>query len=728
VSVDSSRFLALLREGDDADSTVRFHFRTFDDDKARSRPNLTRNLSGAIETLSSELAAMNGAGAGIFFVVNEGGHRDDEITRICAVFVDTDGAELDPIMRCELEPHLVVETSPGRWHVYWLVDGLNADEFRALQAALAARFDTDPSVTNPSRVMRLPGFNHRKGRPHPVKLIHESGAQRYTREKILATFLPDGMRPSTVTAPRASIGVEHVHEDSKAELRDALTRIDADSRGTFIKVAAALATADCGEELFSEYCARSAKHRPAADLATFRGMVGKSKSHWRAVFDLARAAGWKDPPAAPTLPPAHGARTALSTAIEHAESQACGLRAVPLEIIGAALAPPEFVVDQLVPRRLVTLLSGNGGIGKSTLALVMLVCAAIGRDFLGFASKRGRVVYISLEDEVSLVRWRLHCICSLLGVDPLALRDHLTIVDGTEGEAALVVERNENGVRSLVPTANLDGLRKLTEGAELVVIDNASDAYDADENQRRMVRGFLRLLTGIARANNGAVVLLSHIDKHAAKHGGNGQTFSGSSAWNNSVRSRLAFVEHDGALELRHEKSNLGKKAAPIRMTIGEHGVPMPAHGVAQEGALLVADADDDIVLDAIRSAHSMGATIPTAMSGPSTALHALCALPEFPSHLRARAGRDRVAHALTRLQRAGKIERQSYINASRHARERFIPANAPVDVRCSYPHTPTPEPARLAPPVPPVRQFPTTGATGAPAQRRKPRSGRDAA
>jgi hypothetical protein len=300
-TADAARFLMLLDEG-----AERFHFRTFGDDKTQNRPNLTRNRSGRIEVLGDEFAAMNTAGAGVFVVVNEGGQTDAEITRIRAVFADTDGAPLEPITKCGLEPHVIIESSRGRWYVIWLVDGLPIEAFKAVQAEIARRFGTDQSVTNPSRVLRLPGFKNRKPerKAHLVKIIHESGALPYSAEKILATFLPDGVPASTSPTKHALVAsVEHVPDDVKAELRDALQRVDAEDRDTWIKVAAALATADCGEELFLEYSARSPKHRPDADLATFRGLIGTSRSHWRAIFDLARAAGWKDPPAAPRPTP-----------------------------------------------------------------------------------------------------------------------------------------------------------------------------------------------------------------------------------------------------------------------------------------------------------------------------------------------------------------------------------------------------------------------------------------
>src|SRR5690625_5910278 len=78
---------------------------------------------------------------------------------------------------------------------------------------------------------------------------------------------------------------------------------------------------------------------------------------------------------------------------------------------------------------------------------------------------------------------------------------------------------------------------------ELIVIDIASDAYDENENSRRDVRFFIRALATLARANDAAVVLLAHIDKVAARNGGGGNDYSGSTAWHNSARSRIALMQ-----------------------------------------------------------------------------------------------------------------------------------------------------------------------------------------
>ena len=113
----------------------------------------------------------------------------------------------------------------------------------------------------------------------------------------------------------------------------------------------------------------------------------------------------------------------------------------------------------------------------------------------------------------------------------------------------------------------------------LVIIDNASDAYDDDEIKRARVRAFVRSLRRHIARPGRAVLLLAHINKASAIGGRNSGTedYSGSTAWHNSARSRLSLIpDPNGTLAIEHLKANLGAKAEPVQMEWRE-GVPVVA-------------------------------------------------------------------------------------------------------------------------------------------------------
>lgn len=155
-------------------------FQTFSDKGARDR-NISQVFHGPFAQYAEQLAYLNALGAGIFFMVNKGdgvvhdGKRtcrtNANIVEVRALFVDADGAPLEPILENSPPPHIVVESSPGKWHVYWLTNDTEREEFKVRQQALAEKFGTDPAVCDLARVMRIPGFYHQKGEPFMTRLV-----------------------------------------------------------------------------------------------------------------------------------------------------------------------------------------------------------------------------------------------------------------------------------------------------------------------------------------------------------------------------------------------------------------------------------------------------------------------------------------------------------------------------------------------------------------------------
>jgi hypothetical protein len=337
---------------------------------------------------------------------------------------------------------------------------------------------------------------------------------------------------------------------------------------------------------------------------------------------------------------------------------------------------PADAVAHILPAGHVTLLGGHGGTGKSILALALVAHAPSGQSWAGLAVKRGRAVFVSLEDPPHIVRYRLRRICDAYRL-PLPADDELIILDGTNGDSALVTESIVAGVRTLVGTETLQEIRDAADGAALVVIDNASDAYDADENHRRSVRSFIRRLAEIARDTGAAILLLAHIDKAAARNGSSGNSYSGSTAWHNSARSRLALIERGPGLpgvELWHEKANLGRRIDSILLRFNDHGILVPADPIETPR-------DDAALLECLRRAIAGGDVINAARSGPTSTLAICRTLPGFPASLKEPAA---FWKTLGRLTESGAIVRESYRNENRKAKEKWTLAPvAPVRASC---------------------------------------------
>lgn len=341
------------------------------------------------------------------------------------------------------------------------------------------------------------------------------------------------------------------------------------------------------------------------------------------------------------------------------------------DLASAELAPPRFVVEPLIPRGVTTLLGGHGGAGKSNWALILSAHVAVGRQIGPFPCEYGKVLFASLEDGPELIRFRLRRIVDHYGLNADMVAEHLFVIDATGTDGALAVEVQGTGARQLVATNAYNELRELARGFDLIVVDNASDAYEGPENERRHVRRFMRQMLGtIAKENDAGMLLLVHIDKAAARMGANGNSYSGSTAWHNSARSRLALVETDGRVELHHEKLNVGRKADPLRLQWSDHGVLMPMEPAHDADAGLMTGTDAEIVLGAIKSATEIGISVSTARTGPMTTLHVLATfgLPDYMKAERAR----RFWSAINTLHRTGRIESTEYETEHRNKRTRW--------------------------------------------------------
>jgi DNA primase RepB-like protein len=164
--------------------TTPLTFQTLDDRKA-GKPDLVRCVHAPLRVIAPMLACLNEEGAGIFVTVNatNGRRTTPDITALRALFIDEDGPRT---IALKLPPSIVVRSARGN-HIYWLLaPEQKLEAFTASQKQLAKVYTSDPTVCDLPRVMRTPGFAHRKVAPVPVTLEEVHPERRYTIEEIMA--------------------------------------------------------------------------------------------------------------------------------------------------------------------------------------------------------------------------------------------------------------------------------------------------------------------------------------------------------------------------------------------------------------------------------------------------------------------------------------------------------------------------------------------------------------
>lgn len=349
-----------------------------------------------------------------------------------------------------------------------------------------------------------------------------------------------------------------------------------------------------------------------------------------------------------------------------------GLQLAPLDWTTLENTEPEpthWRVDGWLPERTVTLLAANGGVGKSNLSLQAGVALALGLEFVALSTKHSRVLVISGEDEGRTVHFRVANICSDLGVRMSDLAGRMMVYDMTQTDCVLW--------RDGQPTDRMQWLADtvVRHKADVVVIDNASDVFADNENDRTAVRGFMRCLNTIAGGTGAAMLLLAHVDKASVRAGAgldSNSTFSGSTAWNNSARSRWAMVREDsGAIVVRHEKCNLGPLQEEIRLefdiqakTFKRFG-SVPGNQLAQT---VVRNAHRGAILKVISHAMKAGATLSTKATAPNNAFVALRDDPDFP-----RVDRRTFFGLLRDLENEGLLMQEPYTRSNRGTGFRLV-------------------------------------------------------
>jgi hypothetical protein len=146
------------------------------------------------------LDKLNDMGSGIFLTINQSdgkGRKIENITKVRACFGDFDGTPIPK--QWPIEPSMVVETSPEKYHAYFFTDDTPLEAFTPLQEGISQFFKSDPKVKDLARVLRCPGWYHRKGEPFLSRIIHHSGL-KYSFGLLTEIFPP--IKRGQWTAPK----------------------------------------------------------------------------------------------------------------------------------------------------------------------------------------------------------------------------------------------------------------------------------------------------------------------------------------------------------------------------------------------------------------------------------------------------------------------------------------------------------------------------------------------
>lgn len=229
-------------------NTATIDFRAIHDtDKAR--PAIP--FRGMLSDCWSSIVHYNSQGYGIFATVaamDGVGRELANVWYIRAHYIDLDGADAqqqyERAVAWSPSPAFGVQSSPGKYHVYWpVVPYQGNNEFTLLQRKLRQLFNAD-NIIDPTRVMRLPGTLHLKNpdAPHLVTMWGLAGWGQLVAVDVLTTATAHVNVIDGGTGERRPLGDPALAAPDLTWITRALAMIDPNNldRGEWIAITAAV--------------------------------------------------------------------------------------------------------------------------------------------------------------------------------------------------------------------------------------------------------------------------------------------------------------------------------------------------------------------------------------------------------------------------------------------------------------------------------------------------------
>lgn len=568
------RFLGLL----DPDAKE-FDFRCIFDPKehAEKKP-AAENIRGSLERASEYLHRLNSGQLGVFVSVNEtdgNGVGKSNIKRIRTVFADFDAgwpADLP------LEPSIVVQTSPTKFQAYWLIaDEMTRPQFDGVLSTLIARHGSDKGAKDISRVLRVPGFFHHKRDPFLVKLTGGNG-RRYTAAEIVAAYgVPTVSGPAkaaTTKPPKepskhntASVSIDAPETVDRAirYLAGVPTIPDGSGRNTTAFTAAATlgdfglsCGAACEVMLAHFRCA------PMPNPTDLRRTVENSFKYRQKPIGCDYQPPWmpaNDVEALGALGEGIIARFLARVPTSAEPTPQIGLAHATVKLGGtyeqlANLPETPWIVRHTLQRGKVTLISAEGGAGKSLYSLNLAIAVAtgdgskLGEDVL----EDGRVLIVNDEDDINQQLKRLYAACLHHGFDPEFLEQRIEAIDSEKLDSDMQLASRDTPRANAAPM--FAALKELIVRGKfsVVVLDPLRALHDFEENSNSDMKHVVRTIGRLARETNTAILLVHHINKTGAQSGnvaGNAHAAGGASSIVTSVRlakTMVAMTNEEGDL------------------------------------------------------------------------------------------------------------------------------------------------------------------------------------
>jgi hypothetical protein len=444
--------------------------------------------------------------------------KDDDFLALTAFYADIDddvvlaAAAKYKVLGCLPTAMVITGRHPHpRAQMLWRLAApvRDADLCRRQNLAIAQALGGDPSVINPSRVLRLGGsiaWPSKEGRiieRTELRLLRDGRPAEYLPGQIAKAFPP--VEPE-LSSPVASSASTAPQTDGFLSTTPSATLPIGTSN---LSVEACLARIRAGDHwhdnlvrLTGHWIARGwsdAEIITATEALTLPGYtVAQTR---REVASMIRGGRYK------------WATPNPNNTIEEQEPKPFVLR--PVGLLEPSKRPPrDWVVRHRLMRKHSTVTAAAPGVGKSTLTIEEAVSLASGKDFLGFGVDRSRkVAVINNEETRDELERRIEATCVRFEVPFPSIAENLYLHSGVDAEKFVVARRGPND--SVAIDVRSQQLSEFLRDAGIELLVNVQ-VHTVSENVNEEIEQVMMALREISVRANCALYLVHHTRKPPA--------------------------------------------------------------------------------------------------------------------------------------------------------------------------------------------------------------------
>jgi len=490
----------------------------------------------------------------------------ENATAVHTLWGDLDGAQ---VPEGELAPTAVVQSSPGRFHCYWLLtDPIPPQAAELLNRRLALKIEADPSGFDLTQLLRVPGTANYKYEGSPVVgVLHLDASRTYSAGDL------DRILPPLPEAPLAATN-GHMHGDEDhgeppVELGPEARKVwrgeqpkekdtgEIDRSASLMKIGRVIYDAGASRRTVTD----ALEERDLAlgwKCYTNRRDADKQ---YRAIADALEREGRNQ-----SIPINLNGRNSHSHSLignvnvneaQNGKSHHPKICLRAVSFVGRAKPPPqEFAVEKIVPCGLATSFYGGGGLAKSVnvLHLGMSVAFVGVEHWHGLEVMTCPVIYLDFEMSETVQLRRAKEIADGAGWPDVPANFHY-------------VEAAGHGAADVFGFA-----RELVEehGPSLVIVDSFGFSMQGESERSADVLGYVRNYMQPLQDTGSHPLIVDHIARTIKGERASDKEAFGSVYKTNAMRSTVNVTGHaDEDLGMvyatfTHRKNNVGPRLKPF--------------------------------------------------------------------------------------------------------------------------------------------------------------------